>query len=381
MPNPEQLELLRQGVEAWNEWRRDNPAVEIDLSGADLSGDNLSRANLLEAKLVGANLILANLIEANLNRVDLKGANLIEAVLIGANLIDANLNGAYLCRANLGQVQAFHTDFTGAELTGACIEDWSINVQTKLDDVECDYVYLKYPEQMRCPSDPNRNFEPGEFTKLFQKVLSTVDLIFRNGVDWQALLISLEKLRVEAGGAELSIQAIENKNDGAFVVRVNVPTEADKAEAEKFLKQEYESALKTLEAKYEKQFQGEQLKLYREEMVAKQQVNTQLMGVIKVVAEHQASKIQDMMTSQDLIQAAQQIQEVLTRLQNNGVPVEKAQEQVANDLAIQAKSDPAVMNKLVDWGQILAIKAGETTISEVVKAVVPLALKLLGIPL
>ncbi len=38
------------------------------------------------------------------------------------------------------------------------------------------------------------------------------------------------------------------------------------------------------------------------------------------------------------------------------------------------------MSKLVGWGKTLANKAGETTVSEAVKAVVPMALKILGIP-
>ncbi|XGW00755.1 MAG: hypothetical protein ACAF41_34195 (plasmid) [Leptolyngbya sp. BL-A-14] len=76
----------------------------------------------------------------------------------------------------------------------------------------CDYIYLKDKQLERLPSDPNQIFAPGEFSKLFQKVQETVDLIFRNGVDWQALLVSLDRLKVEAEGTELSIQAIENKN-------------------------------------------------------------------------------------------------------------------------------------------------------------------------
>ncbi len=32
MVNPEHLEILKQGVEAWNQWRENNPDVEPDLS-------------------------------------------------------------------------------------------------------------------------------------------------------------------------------------------------------------------------------------------------------------------------------------------------------------------------------------------------------------
>ncbi|MGQ9702955.1 MAG: hypothetical protein ACUVRX_01220 [Actinomycetota bacterium] len=41
MANPEHLEILRQGVKAWNEWRRQNVYIIPDLYGADLRGMDL----------------------------------------------------------------------------------------------------------------------------------------------------------------------------------------------------------------------------------------------------------------------------------------------------------------------------------------------------
>ena len=114
----------------------------------------------------------------------------------------------------------------------------------------CDYIYLKENQQERRPHDPNKNFAPGEFTKLFQKVLETVDLIFKDGIDWQAFLASFQNLQVKCGSDELTIQSFENKGDGAFVIRVNVPRGADKAEIEKYLKRQYQLEAQ-LEAKNE----------------------------------------------------------------------------------------------------------------------------------
>ena len=52
MFNQEQLELLKQGVEVWNNWREKNPSkVEVDLSEANLSNADLSEANLSGADL------------------------------------------------------------------------------------------------------------------------------------------------------------------------------------------------------------------------------------------------------------------------------------------------------------------------------------------
>ena len=49
MANQEQVEILRRGPEVWNQWRRDNLYIEIDLREA-----NLSRADLSGTELSGA---------------------------------------------------------------------------------------------------------------------------------------------------------------------------------------------------------------------------------------------------------------------------------------------------------------------------------------
>ncbi|MBE9209230.1 hypothetical protein IQ244_22520 [Nostoc sp. LEGE 06077] len=59
-----------------------------------------------------------------------------------------------------------------------------VNSATKLDNMNCQYVYLKSDKQERRPSC-------GEFTKLFQKALETVNLIFTDGIDWKNPLINI----------------------------------------------------------------------------------------------------------------------------------------------------------------------------------------------
>ena len=49
--------------------------------------------------------------------------------------------------------------------------------------------------------------QPGEFTKLFEEVLNTVDLIFRDGIDWKAFVNAFEKLQVKNGDTELYIKS------------------------------------------------------------------------------------------------------------------------------------------------------------------------------
>lgn len=195
------------------------------LSDSKLSKANLSKANLNKAKIEGSNLYEADLSLARLTGTNFNGSKINRAKFIGADLTGANLQ---LC-------QALESDFTEANLTGACIQDWSINGDTIFDRVKCDFIYLKVNRQERIPHNPEVNFKEGEFEKFIQKAQNTVDLIFTNGIDWQAFLQAFLKLKSETGD-ELSIYSIEDKWDDYFVVRVNVPPDADKKEIETLLK-------------------------------------------------------------------------------------------------------------------------------------------------
>ena len=154
MANPEHLEILKEGVKNWNEWRGKHPEIapdlrhaqlisaklkgvdfaasifidksvpnrvlvcRVDLSGADLSSAkldeaDLTSANLEHAKLVNTSLVRAMLVRAKLNGANLGGANLHEANLLDAKLVGACLDGAILGRSNL----------TGAVLTDADVQD------------------------------------------------------------------------------------------------------------------------------------------------------------------------------------------------------------------------------------------------------------------
>jgi uncharacterized protein YjbI with pentapeptide repeats len=63
MANEERLARLKQGVDAWNAWRDENPSIE----------PHLTEANLTEANLSRAFLTMADLREAHLGSVDPSG--------------------------------------------------------------------------------------------------------------------------------------------------------------------------------------------------------------------------------------------------------------------------------------------------------------------
>ena len=51
MTNQEHLDILKQGVEVWNQWREEHPDIQPDLSEANLNGAILNRADLNGAVL------------------------------------------------------------------------------------------------------------------------------------------------------------------------------------------------------------------------------------------------------------------------------------------------------------------------------------------
>ncbi|BAZ39544.1 rfrA pentapeptide repeat-containing protein [Calothrix sp. NIES-4101] len=198
------------------------------------------------------NLKGANLVDADLNYADFTNADVSEATFVGA----------WLEGANFTQAQAIKANFQQVKLTGACLQAWNIDSTTELNAVICDYVYLLNNQGERRPS--SGVFAPGEFTKLFQVAINTVDLIFRDGLDLQALYTALNHMQVENQTMQFGIRGIENKGDAVVVVKVEVTEkfsrEVDKARIHADFTQSY------LEAKYQAELQGknEQIALYRQ---------------------------------------------------------------------------------------------------------------------
>ena len=147
------LVLLRQGVHAWNLWRKKYSDLAPKLAGAnlrnadlagydlrnlDLSQAKLQQADLYKADLSGAVLVKAKLAKADLSRAtlvetNLTSANLIEADLSSADLTGSRLDGAVLSGANLVGAILYRADMARtAGLTAGQLEVTLTDSQTKL---------------------------------------------------------------------------------------------------------------------------------------------------------------------------------------------------------------------------------------------------------
>ena len=302
-PRDPWLRSLAVVVAAWGGTRFTGADLtDADCSGASLKGAHLYGASLTRTRFHRARQVnLARLGKTILADVavqdllislrgrgrayrgkNLQGANLATADLVGADLTEADLSratlaGADLQQANLTKTQALGTEFRQTDLTGACLEAWNIDSTTQLAGARCDYVYLLSHHQERRPN--SGHFQPGEFTKLFEEVLDTIDLIFQNGIDWKVFLQTFQQVQVQQGEAELAIQSIENKGDGVMVVKLKAAPDTDKAGVHQLFMSGYHTALEAAEQRYKAQLQAKD-----DEIQRYHQQNANMQEVVKLLA-------------------------------------------------------------------------------------------------
>ena len=143
MANPKHLEILRQGVDVWNQWRQENPDIlpNLESIGMDESAQeevNISPFELRRRDLRGidfskTNLKYTFLLQAKLEDALLNGANLSGAILSNANLSNADLSNAVLDGANLRQAILYKTKLQGARLFETILSNIDLSETIDLD--------------------------------------------------------------------------------------------------------------------------------------------------------------------------------------------------------------------------------------------------------
>ena len=132
MANQEHLDILKQGVDGWNQWRKEHADIRPDLRKAELRKANLDGAELSRADLYGADLYSAHLSGAVLFGANLHDVQLQDTKLQYADLREANLRKADLSRADLSRAVLVETILTGALLNDCIIYGiaaWNVQLQ------------------------------------------------------------------------------------------------------------------------------------------------------------------------------------------------------------------------------------------------------------
>ena len=125
MGNPQHLEWLLEGVEAWNASRLSQD-FRPDLSFTDVRGAFLTANKIFnnqQTPLAGVNLRQADLRDTFFTASNLAKAQLQEAVLTNASLAQSNLQYADFTGADLQNTILLNASFFGAKLSGTILQD------------------------------------------------------------------------------------------------------------------------------------------------------------------------------------------------------------------------------------------------------------------
>ncbi|MCU0568068.1 MAG: pentapeptide repeat-containing protein [Oculatellaceae cyanobacterium Prado106] len=197
--------------------------------------------------------------EQNYDRLSLRGlnlqeANLTDASFLGADLSEANLQNADLSRAKLVEAQFYRANLNSARLTGACIQDWAISTDTQLENIQCDYIYMRLPtktdpDPWRKPDNRSEIFQPGDFADFIAPIVktldlyrqqnldprqiitpkSTLDLYHYQGIDPSAAAIALKQLSEQYPEAGLEVVTLEGRGDEKIRLQARVTGTADRS--------------------------------------------------------------------------------------------------------------------------------------------------------
>ena len=259
--------------------------TDASFAGATIGNTNFTKANLTRTCWLGAKhldkarvegtylenerirqlLVTGDGRDQNFDGLDLRGCNLRNADLsnasfINAKLSEATLEGANLTRAKLVKAQLYGTNLTNAILTGACIQDWAISLDTQLEGIRCEYVYMRLeskedPDPWRKPDNRNETFKDGDFTDFIAPIIKTqklyqtqnidlrivaenytiLDIFHHQGVDPSASAIAFQKLIEKYPEAGLKVLSIEGRGNEKIHFQAQVTDEVNRS----LLSQEY----------------------------------------------------------------------------------------------------------------------------------------------
>lgn len=259
--------------------------ASVDFKDVSFQDANISRCYFQNVKnhhlaitqktRLESNKIRKLVIDKDVDDKNFESFDLRNLVFSGLNLEGLNLSYANLCGANLS-----HT-----KMTGAMIENWNIDIDTDLNNIDCKYYYyLENGKKKRMPPE-GEDYEENEFSHIFQKIANTIDFIAHNETELAAIKLSIEQVKVESGNNEIRIQAIEEK-DGKVIVKINVPKAEDRGVVYheiNSLKQGYETKIQIMMDEQQAQIGNYELQIKKLHAELNKQRNDFLVAIKKPI--------------------------------------------------------------------------------------------------
>jgi uncharacterized protein YjbI with pentapeptide repeats len=175
----------------------------------------------------------------NLRGLNLQNAILESASFVGADVSESNLNSADLTKSKLAKSQFYATDLSNACLTKACIQDWAISTDTKLENIRCDEIYMRLPtkddpDPWRKPDNRNEIFKQGDFTDFIAPIIKTLDLYRQQNVDPRQVGNAIKTLdiyyygAIDSAAAAIALKKLAEENPEAGLEVVTLEGRGDK---------------------------------------------------------------------------------------------------------------------------------------------------------
>lgn len=127
MANPEHVEILKQGVDVWNRWRKKDSKTKPNLNQDKLNKLELKGYNFLEAEMNKAQII-----GCDFESCDFYGASLIGSTIKSSNFKGAGFSFANLTRTNFKEVDMSYSNLRNAiaiksQFNNVCFENAELN--------------------------------------------------------------------------------------------------------------------------------------------------------------------------------------------------------------------------------------------------------------
>jgi uncharacterized protein YjbI with pentapeptide repeats len=133
MESQDFIDILKQGVTVWNQWRIENPNAHICITDANLQDADLRYVNLEGIESYNNNFCNADLSHANLKnfggcgKLNFERANLSHANLEEGDIVESNLKGANLENINIRDGSFGGSDLRDANLSKAILNGTALS--------------------------------------------------------------------------------------------------------------------------------------------------------------------------------------------------------------------------------------------------------------